>query len=98
MIAENKIRESLEETIKALENAADYEDCNSEIDFFNNRLFVCVNTEEANEVIKKFLAEKGIDVFTVSPNGYEIQRKKDSIRLGRSTVFSDSLSRRRNDG
>lgn len=28
MIAENKIRESLEETIKARENAADYEDCN----------------------------------------------------------------------
>ncbi len=88
MIAENKIRESLEETIKARENAADYEDCNIEIDFFNNRLFVCENTEEANEVIKKFLAEKGINVFTVSPNGYEIQRKTDSIRLGRSTVFA----------
>ena len=87
MVVENKIRESLEATLNARENAEGIEDCNIEIDFLNNRLFVCENTEEANEVIKKFLAEKGINVFTVSPNGYEIQRKKASIRLGRSTVF-----------
>lgn len=53
----------------------------SKISYHNNMLFVCDDTDKANEDIKNYLSIKGLNVITVSPTGYEIQKKKCNIRL-----------------
>lgn len=53
----------------------------SEISYNNNMLFVCEDTDKVNSDIKSYLNDKGLNVITVSPNGYEIQREKATIQL-----------------
>ncbi len=63
----------------------------SDISYRNNMLFVCDDTDKVNEVIKNYLTNKGLSVITVSPTGYEIQRKKCKIRLRENLTFCDII-------
>ena len=41
----------------------------SETEYWNNKLFVCDDTDTVNKVIKNYLTNKGLNVITVSPTG-----------------------------
>lgn len=59
----------------------------SEISYCNNKLFVCDDTDKANENIKNYLKNKGFNVITVSPTGYEIQKEKCSVKLRENFII-----------
>lgn len=63
----------------------------SETEYWNNKLFVCDDTDTVNKVIKNYLTNKGLNVITVSPTGYEIQRKKCKIRLMENLTICDVI-------
>lgn len=62
-----------------------------ETEYWHNRLFVCDETDKVNEVIKNYLTNKGVNVITVSPTGYEIQRKKCKVRLTENLTICDII-------
>lgn len=51
---------------------------------FSNVTFISSDSDKANEVIKSYLEDEfGMNVITVTPDGYEIQKKIANIQVGR---------------
>lgn len=58
--------------------------------YYGNFLLIGEDTAAINELVLRYLKEKNVNIVTVTPNGYEIQKKKMQIDIApgfRDVIF-----------